>query len=443
MHQTARWWQQRSFTMIQGMFSDDFLIRALLEPLLPHGPGICVLGRLAVCNTLWRDTVDSAARQATKRRCPLATPLLTRPYLAHWALISILEKSSEALEVVNQALNTDDDADSCALPRLSCALARQAVNDLTDRCPVCQTCPTARVLGADGPLQLLPLQRRLLRRLAFDAGATRGGVHLAQQAVSKALAQRSPALREVLLDVAELLNLRAYARTYVSSRPRVLSELEEALCHAAHAMECPEELSEPEGALTPLRGIVRARLLLGRTLSSAAHSLALSYMQGAARDRLLSRWGSPQKMFELAEEQLRCAIAEVSDLFSEGILYAALGECFFCQASAARESPNHACKHCLKYFRHAFRCLQQAGQADSIQFADALKDYGKVLKCGVLAESNAAAGERALRRALHTHRRLLGSDHPCTRNVCRLLDGSDDTDSASDWQVPTAVEEEA
>jgi hypothetical protein len=28
------------------------------------------------------------------------------------------------------------------------------------------------------------------------------------------------------------------------------------------------------------------------------------YLGGAARDRLLARWGSPQKMFELAEEQL-------------------------------------------------------------------------------------------------------------------------------------------
>lgn len=436
--------------MIQGMFSDDFLVRALLEPLLPHGPGICVLGRLAACCTTWRATVDSAARQATKRQCPQAEPLLTRPYLAHWALISILEKNPEALEVVNQALMTEGDS-SVSQP-LSCARARQAVNDLTDRCPVCQHCPTARVLGAEGPLELLPLQRNLLRRLAFDAGATRGGVHLAQQAVSKALAQRSPALREVLLDVAELLNLRAYARTYVSSRPRVLTELEEALRHAADAMDCPDEPDAPGCAtgtsLTPLRGLPRARLWLGRTLSSAAHSLALSFMQGAARERLLSRWESPQKMFNMAEEQLRSAIAEVagqgqSSLLAEGILYAALGECFFCQASAARDNADHACKRCLKYFRHAFRCLQQAGKADTIQFADALKDYGKVLKCGFLAENNAAAGEHALRKALHTHRRLLGSDHPCTRNVCRLLDGSDDTDSASDWQVPSVgVEEE-
>eukprot|EP00913_Durusdinium_trenchii_P022721 g21337.t1 len=153
-------------------------------------------------------------------------------------------------------------------------------------------------------------------------------------------------------------------------------------------------------SLTPLRGLPRARLWLGRTLSSAAHSLALSFMQGAARERLLSRWESPQKMFNMAEEQLRSAIAEVagqgqSSLLAEGILYAALGECFFCQASAARDNADHACKRCLKYFRHAFR------------------------------------------KALHTHRRLLGSDHPCTRNVCRLLDGSDDTDSASDWQVPS------
>jgi hypothetical protein len=32
----------------------------------------------------------------------------------------------------------------------------------------------------------VPLSVLRLRRLAFDAGATRGGVHLAQQAVSKA-----------------------------------------------------------------------------------------------------------------------------------------------------------------------------------------------------------------------------------------------------------------
>ncbi|CAK9110544.1 Putative lipase ATG15 (Autophagy-related protein 15) [Durusdinium trenchii] len=236
-------------------------------------------------------------------RCGPAAQLV--PYLAHWALISILEKNPEALEVVNQALMTEGDS-SVSQP-LSCARARQAVNDLTDRCPVCQHCPTARVLGAEGPLELLPLQRNLLRRLAFDAGATRGGVHLAQQAVSKALAQRSPALREVLLDVAELLNLRAYARTYVSSRPRVLTELEEALRHAADAMDCPDEPDAPGCAtgtsLTPLRGLPRARLWLGRTLSSAAHSLALSFMQGAARERLLSRWESPQKMFNMAEEQ--------------------------------------------------------------------------------------------------------------------------------------------
>ena len=59
--------------------------------------------------------------------------------------------------------------------------------------------------------------------------------------------------------------------------------------------------------------------------------------------------------------------------------------------------------------------VRQAGKADTIQFADALKDYGKaaehmfflcisakiamhrvqVLKCGVLAENNAANGQLA------------------------------------------------
>lgn len=164
------------------------------------------------------------------------------------------------------------------------------------------------MLGASGPLALLPLQRLLLRRLAFDLGATRGGVQLARQAVAKAASQ------EVLGDVAELLNLRSYARTYVSSRPRVLKELEEALQHAAEAVQCVE--GPPEAtAVTPLRGMARARLLLGRTLTWAAHSLALAYVQGPMRDRLLARWGSPLQMFQLAEKEPRAQILLVFEAF--------------------------------------------------------------------------------------------------------------------------------
>ena len=51
------------------------------------------------------------------------------------------------------------------------------------------------------------------------------------------------------------------------------------------------------------QGMARARLLLGRTLTSAAHSLSLAYVQGEMRDRLLERWGSPLQMFQLAEKQ--------------------------------------------------------------------------------------------------------------------------------------------
>ncbi|CAJ1359126.1 unnamed protein product, partial [Effrenium voratum] len=138
----------------------------------------------------------------------------------------------------------------------------------------------------------------------------------------------------LLLDVSELLNLRAYARTYVSSRPRMVLELEEALQHATDAADCPEAATG--GELTPLRGFRRAQLLLGRTLCSAAHSLALNYITGEPRERLLARYGSSQKMFALAVQQLRAAKVEVSedepDLLTKGIVYAALGECFFCMA---------------------------------------------------------------------------------------------------------------
>lgn len=112
---------------------------------------------------------------------------------------------------------------------------------------------------------------------------------------------------------------------------------------------------------------------------------------------------------------------------------------------------------------------------------------GLTLKCWQVLKSEflevrSSAGEQALRKALQIHRRCLGIDHPCTRrltretllvghedpwvlgaekawkrwkskgnvkkkvcfplvyepggNVCRLLDGSDDTESVSDWEVP-------
>ncbi|CAJ1387544.1 unnamed protein product [Effrenium voratum] len=74
----------------------------------------------------------------------------------------------------------------------------------------------------------VPLRVRRLRRLAFEGGATRKGVLLAELSAAKGRRWRSPLLQELLLDVSELLNLRAYARTYVSSRPRMVLELEEA-----------------------------------------------------------------------------------------------------------------------------------------------------------------------------------------------------------------------
>lgn len=50
----------------------------------------------------WGRTVDCAAKEATERRCPVE-PFLQRPYLAHWALVSIFKP--ESLEVLKQALS--------------------------------------------------------------------------------------------------------------------------------------------------------------------------------------------------------------------------------------------------------------------------------------------------------------------------------------------------
>ncbi|CAE7528558.1 unnamed protein product [Symbiodinium natans] len=384
-----------------------------------------------------------------------------RPLVANWALASIFRSAEASVQHVHNGIPSTLSIMSflsavgvlvreycgqlgagpskCLVIRpaldsgqqLSETGVRQFLRDLTGRCSVCFSlglpCPSAQVLGATGPATLLPLQRKLLRRLAFDAGDIRGGLPLARLSVSKAIRQQLPCLQEVLLDVAELLNLRAYARTYVSSRPSALAELEEALSSASQALDIDQD-PQGGGELVPLWGLPRARLMLARTLSSAAHSLALCNMQGARRERMLAQWTSPDEMFKLAQHQIQVAISEVSSgehaLFWQGILYAAMGESFFCQA-VVREDSTEVVQRSLTTFQNSLRCFQLAGRTNSLQYADALKDYGKVL-CGV----DPAAGERALRASLHILRRSLGSGHPCTRNVCRLLDRAD-TDSTS------------
>ena len=110
--------------------------------------------------------------------------------------------------------------------------------------------------------------------------------------------------------------------------------------------------------------------------------------------------------------------SSVDDILSDPILTEEIFPTCLSLSSAFRQQEQQPTARVKT--RQADFFLRQAGQADTIQFADALKDYGKagldfckkkvselaehgvrhstgqVLKCGVLAENNAAAGNLAL-----------------------------------------------
>merc|ERR1712084_19455 len=83
-----------------------------------------------------------------------------------------------------------------------------------------------------------------------------------------------------LVELAELLNLRAYTRTYVSRRPSAIAEMEEALDTARRAKK-----------LSGHSASARVHRILGRTLASAAHSISLGVVDDDTADRMLPDGG--------------------------------------------------------------------------------------------------------------------------------------------------------
>lgn len=225
---------------------------------------------------------------------------------------------------------------------------------------------------------------------------------------------------EVLLDLAEVLNLRAYMRTYVSREPEATAELEEALLAAKRAK-----------GLAPSP---RASRLLGRTLASAAHAMMLQALDPPITARLMQEWGGVFEMFQAATQELQDsvkALREAADSPGASLelatTTASLGECWFCIAAAAEHNREkmlgfswRGAANCSRVtLTESIELFVGADLTHTVEHADALKDLGKLLNSFDL---DVPYAHELLTASLDLHRGLLGACHPRTRNVMRLLD---------------------
>eukprot|EP00927_Polykrikos_kofoidii_P042052 TRINITY_DN35922_c0_g1_i1.p1 TRINITY_DN35922_c0_g1~~TRINITY_DN35922_c0_g1_i1.p1 ORF type:complete len:479 (+),score=48.31 TRINITY_DN35922_c0_g1_i1:201-1439(+) len=383
------------------------------------------LGIAACASRRLRVLVEVAARSAVLRIWRDAVVSEGETWAAHWALVAAAYRRPEARSALCHVLytSTQSDAEGCTevsqRSQLRLADAEDAlavlVGGATDSL-LSRRGRAMRVLGERGPKALLPLQRRLLHRLCFQTGALRKAPLLARLNARKAEGTASE--QETLLDLAEVLNLRAYVRTYVSGRPDVVAELEEALQAAERASR--------QGCVAGITSFgLRAPRLLGRTFVSAAYAMALGLLDEFFHERFVKAWGGERAMFCAALEHLESAVSlartagkDTCGSVELGTCLASLAECWYCMASA------HDCATSAQksrtIFEEALRVFEQMEPASSVEHADALKDYGKVLALFWREQHSEALS--ALERSLRLHRILLGEDHPRTLNVVRLMD---------------------
>eukprot|EP00747_Dinoflagellata_sp_TGD_P197200 gnl/TRDRNA2_/TRDRNA2_68279_c0_seq1.p1 gnl/TRDRNA2_/TRDRNA2_68279_c0~~gnl/TRDRNA2_/TRDRNA2_68279_c0_seq1.p1 ORF type:complete len:303 (+),score=54.20 gnl/TRDRNA2_/TRDRNA2_68279_c0_seq1:46-909(+) len=281
-------------------------------------------------------------------------------------------------------------------------------------------------------------QRRILRRLCLEAGALKmSSASLARHTLSKAEHCESVLKVHCMLDLAEVLNTRAYMRTYVSRLRNAALELDEAVSVAKRASLC-------EDAPWPRTG-----RLLGRTLASAAHARALGVFEKHKdlSDTLEARWGTVGEMFRAAvgahmdaRSAVRDRVTAATDASADsvgsgggnpaaretGALAASFGECLFCVATAEEydgqqllpEIEAGAVTGARTHFEEALQMFKSASETSCVEYADALKDYGKTLSHFFEEEQ---IGRHALLESFELHKMLFGDMHPRTKNVGRLL----------------------
>eukprot|EP00411_Alexandrium_monilatum_P090365 CAMPEP_0175746074 /NCGR_PEP_ID=MMETSP0097-20121207/58404_1 /TAXON_ID=311494 /ORGANISM="Alexandrium monilatum, Strain CCMP3105" /LENGTH=402 /DNA_ID=CAMNT_0017054501 /DNA_START=1 /DNA_END=1206 /DNA_ORIENTATION=- len=393
------------------------------------------LGAAACASRRLRAVAEAAAHGTVLQVWPKACLTAGETWAVHWTLLSTTAHNPCARTALCHALygQGDEAARGPAPPAATdeqVSGAERAVAVLVGKVGRRRRNLVLRLLGAEGGLESLPLQRRLLRRMCFDAGAQRQAPVLARLTVLKArgtgvrAAARGTGARaaeaDALLDLAELLNLRAYMRTYVSRRTEAISELLEALAVAKRAHSLASSL--------------RAGRLLGRTLASAAHALMLDVLDEETRGRLVQEWGGGLQMFERATQELKAGIATLQaakdgerDALELGTTTASLGECWFCIAAAADHCEDTvlgvsaqgaaACSKAL--LQESIDAFHGANLTHTIEYADALKDLGKLLSCFDLGIPESRG---LLTASLYLHMALLGALHPRTRNVVRLLE---------------------
>lgn len=411
------------------------LLQQMLEQLLVNS-----LGAMACTCQALRDTAECALRGAVLQACLCAAVAGDETWASHWALARALGGCSapaSRLLLLSGALygrravlgdhssveqrwserRGGDDGNKVA--EAECVVAALVGGSSAEG--------ARRVLGAGGAAGLLPLQRRILRGLCVEAGAFRNAPALARLNVSKAMGTALEA--DTLLDLAEVLNLSAYARTYVSRQPESVAELQEAVAAASRAVR----------GLLPLAlvtsGLPRGHRLLGRSLVSAAHARLSGCVRGTIEEELAAEWGDGAAMFAAARAELQASVRLARQVavsaagnanLELGACIAALAECWYCVATVAHRFPQGLLGHTKKRaaaasrisFEFALRVLE--GHGETIERADALKDYGKLLSC--FRFTDAPDAREMLTLALRIHVDILGDGHPRTRNVKRLLD---------------------
>lgn len=328
---------------------------------------------------------------------------------------------------------------------------------------------------APGPVAMIPVRRRLLRRLCFDFGALGRAPGFAR--LTTRSAQGTAWEEDAAQDLLHVLTLCSDATLCLglAGAPPSTAELAEAICARPY----------PESA--------KAQRLLGRALATCAESWLLNALQPGEAAILRMHWSDAESAlrealdahrralglataalraacglagargsFEVPEQRPAEEVAPVDHpvLFAEtppdilalvsvagdGPRRAAweLGRCVAAVAefwhsiayvSGQRLADNEgstvfgvegevAANAALDAFEDAVRVMRAAGseiaQAEASEdFADVLLGYGNVLLC-FFEQADAREVERPLEQALKLYEELLGHGHPRTCQVRRL-----------------------
>jgi len=496
--------------VVSSVFGDASLLFALLQrmyrmhALLELHRTVCVCRR--VCYA-----AEAAARSLVLQVFPGATCPPTERWCTHAELISalgLLERSGggDIRPPLRYALHGGEPGEAPWAATADRVQQAQALAEIL----VDPHGPASQLLGRHGPMGMLTLQRRLLRRLAFDLGALKWALDLARLANEKARGTKLEL--DVCLDLADILNLKVSARSFSNDHALEFEVFEEAL-RATDFASPLSRLAIP-ALRSPAPSTPRARQVVGRTMASTAQVWLFATFKPEIESRLAGRWGDGEALLHAAllvhEQAVDLAARQVerivlrlhsrdppprvvgpagpepawhhlverddepaqrgfpptpefetplvlealelgrlghpelrAPLLELGECVAGLAECWFCIASVARlirpeegprpESQPHdlldigaetAANRALETFEDALNiyCNENysPGHLDqTLEYADALKDYGKVISF-FFDENDIHAVKSPLLKSLRLHREFLGPAHPRTANVRRL-----------------------